>query len=177
MTPPDRESGAALPWILITNQEPEEAPLPHLWSVWENRGNDQTGMFICKFEKLIPEVREKQAEYARLITQVPVMAAKLAALEARAIRAEGALGEALEWMERTRACGDAGNRDWQPDSVYTSARALLGTGKGEEEMINIDTLRGVKCLIPGCTAPDQIHASMEEARATHGTLPPGWRCL
>jgi len=45
-------------------------------------------------------------------------------------RLRGLLAATTEWMEETRASGDAGFWEWHPDDVYSRARAALEAKHG-----------------------------------------------
>lgn len=45
-------------------------------------------------------------------------------------RLRGLLAATTEWMEETRASGDAGFWEWHPDDVYSRARAALEVKHG-----------------------------------------------
>jgi len=78
--------------------------------------------------------REDCAEAAATIARQQVMLDR--ALEdagdkmVEIARLRGLLAATTEWMEETRASGDAGFWEWHPDDVYSRARAALEAKHG-----------------------------------------------
>lgn len=80
-----------------------------------------------------PSPREEMYSYTRtsiLEAERATHAAKEAAWEEREKVLVESLEKCLEWMEETRASGDAGYWDWEKGDVYSQGKAAL-QNKGE----------------------------------------------